>query len=256
MSVKVVIISRMWKSWLVAGAIALTLVCLTVSGALAGTQENLARDQVKQAAAAYNLGHFDEAAEHYEEAYRLVPDPVLLFNIAQSYRLGGKPDKALNAYRAFLRTAGTEASNREVAEKHIAEIKRHQEENKGSPAETVATPSTFPATPPLASPPPLPPQGVPSQGVSSQGVSPPVGTAGSPPQNPALPLAGPADLSTSAQSDSGAASQEVGRPFYKTWWFWTAVGGAVVAGTVTAFLVGRESKNGCSGEPLTCVGIQ
>jgi tetratricopeptide (TPR) repeat protein len=236
----------MWKSWLVAGAIALTLVCLPVSGALAGAQENLARDQVKQATAAYNLGHFDEAAEHYEEAYRLVPDPVLLFNIAQSYRLGGKPDKALNAYRAFLRTADTEASNREVAEKHIAEIKRHLEENKGSPAEPVTTPPALPANPSLASPPPLPPQGV----------SPPVGMAGSPPQNPALPQAGPTDLSTSAQSDSGAAPQEVGRPFYKTWWFWTAVGGAVVAGTVTAFLVGRGSKNGCSGEPLTCVGIQ
>ena len=105
------IIPPMWKAWLVAGALALTLVCFPRAGALAGPQENLARDQVKQAAAAYNLGHFDEAAEHYEEAYRLVPDPILLFNIAQSYRLGGKPDKALNAYRSFLRTSGPDAPN-------------------------------------------------------------------------------------------------------------------------------------------------
>ena len=237
----------MWKSWLVAGAIAFTLLCLPLSGALAGTQENLARDQVKQAAAAYNLGNFDEAAKHYEEAYRLVPDPILLFNIAQSYRFGGKPDKALNAYRAFLRTSDSEAPNREVAEKHIAEIKRHQEENKGS--EPSATASALPSNTSVASPPPVPPQGVPPQGVL-----PPAGTAAISPQNLAAQQADPADSSTSAQSSS--APQEIGRPFYKTWWFWTAVGGAVVAGTVTAFLVGRGSKNGCSGEPLTCAGIQ
>jgi len=214
-----------------------TLVGLPLSGALAGTQETLARDQVKQATAAYNLGHFDEAAQHYEEAYRLVPDPVLLFNIAQSYRLGGKPDKALNAYRAFLRTGDSQAPNREVAEKHIAEIKRQQEQSKGSQAEPSATPSALPAYPSVASPPP-------------------VGPAAPPPQDPALPQAGLTDPSASAQGSSDAARQEMRQPFYKTWWFWTAVGGAVVAGTVTAFLVSRGSKNGCSGEPLTCAGIQ
>jgi tetratricopeptide (TPR) repeat protein len=230
----------MWKTWLVAGATALTLLCYPRARALAGTQENLAREQVKQATTAYNLGHFDEAAEHYEEAYRLVPDPILLFDIAQSYRLGGKPDKAINAYRAFLRTSGTDDPNRDMAEKHIADLKRRQSEDKGAhpePASTgtpVASPtSTAVAVPPAAPPPPL-----------------------APAANPALQPPLPTDTGLAAQSTPDTTPRETGRPFYKAWWFWTAVGGAVVAGTVTAFLVGRGTKNGCSGEPLTCVGIQ
>jgi tetratricopeptide (TPR) repeat protein len=236
----------MWKVWLVAGATALALSYLPCSGALAGPQETLARDQVKQAAAAYNLGHFDEAAEHYEEAYRLVQDPILLFNIAQSYRLGGKPDKASYAYRAYLRTAGPEAPNREVAEKHIAEIKRQQGENKGAQPEPAATSATPPQSAAVVALPPVP---VPA-------ASAPVAATVTPAQNLTAQPGLPADSNLSAQNTSGDTQPETGRPFYKAWWFWTAVGGAVVAGTVTAFWVGRGTKNGCSGEPLTCVGIQ
>lgn len=236
----------MWKAWLVAGALALTLVSLPLAGAIAGPQENLARDQVKQAAAAYNLGHFDEAAEHYEEAYRLVQDPVLLFNIAQSYRLGGKLDKALYAYRAFLRTSGGDAPNREMAEKHIAEIKRQQSESKATQPESANSTASAPS-----------PVGAVAVPVPTPSVAPaPAGTAVAPAQNLTSQQTGSTDSGLSAQSTSEGAPQEVGRPFYKAWWFWTAVGGAVVAGTVTAFLVGRGTKNGCSGEPLTCVGIQ
>ncbi len=229
----------MWKAWLVAGTAAFTLVCYPRAGALAGTQENLAREQVKQATAAYNLGHFDEAAEHYEEAYRLVPDPILLFDIAQSYRLGEKPDKALNAYRAFLRTSGTDAPNRDMAEKHIADLKRELSEDKGARPEpaNAATPAPSPTSTAVAVPPTA---------------APPVPPAA----NPALQPPVPANAGLAAQSTPDTTPREVGRPFYKAWWFWTAVGGAVVAGTVTAFVVGRGTKNGCSGEPLTCVGIQ
>jgi tetratricopeptide (TPR) repeat protein len=248
LSAKPVIISRMWKVWLVAGALALTLVCWPLAGAMAGPQENLARDQVKQAAAAYNLGHFDEAAEHYEEAYRLVPDPILLFNIAQSYRLGGKPDKALYAYRAFLRTAGSDAPNREVVEKHIAELKRQLDENKNGHPEPAS------ATAAAASPANIV-AGVPPS-TASQPVSPaPAGTFLAS-ARATSPQTATSDSGLSVQGTPGGEPQAVRRPFYKAWWFWTAVGGAVVAGTVTAFLVGRGTKNGCSGEPLTCVGIQ
>ncbi len=230
----------MWKAWLVSGATALALVCDPGAGALAGTQENLAREQVKQATTAYNLGHFDEAAQHYEEAYRLVPDPILLFDIAQSYRLGRKPDKAINAYRAFLRTSGTDAPNRDMAERHIADLKRQQDEDKGAHPEPAKapTPIASPTSTAVAAPPAAPP--------------PPVAAA----PNPALQPPVPANAGLAAQSTPDTTLREVGRPFYKAWWFWTAVGGAVVAGTVTAFVVGRGTKNGCSGEPLTCVGIQ
>jgi hypothetical protein len=43
-------------------------------------------------------------------------------------------------------------------------------------------------------------------------------------------------------------------PFYKRWWFWTAVGSAVVAGTTTAFLVARGSGGSrCDGIGPNCL---
>ncbi|MDZ4695428.1 MAG: tetratricopeptide repeat protein [Deltaproteobacteria bacterium] len=71
---------------------------------------------------AYNLGNYDEAAEQYEQAYRLVQDPNILFNIAQSYRLSNHPDKALASFKGFLRTAPPKHKNRMVAEEHVLQL--------------------------------------------------------------------------------------------------------------------------------------
>ena len=64
-----------------------------------------AREHTQRATVAYNLGHFDEAVEAFEAAYKLVLDPALLFNVAQAHRLGGRPERALATYKAYLRTA-------------------------------------------------------------------------------------------------------------------------------------------------------
>jgi tetratricopeptide (TPR) repeat protein len=210
--------------------------------AQAGQAETQARELVKQATAAYNLGHFEEAAERYEEAYRLVQDPVLLFNIGQSHRLGDKPEKAINAYRAYLRTAPADAPNREVVEKHVAELKRHLDAKGPQPA-----PAGVPSLPPATAPSP-PPVLAPS---ATPPTASPIPVAASAAPGTAMPAGESAAVATSVPRAEGVA-----RPFYRTWWFWTAVGGAVVAGTVTAVLVGRGSKDGCSGEPLQCVGIK
>jgi tetratricopeptide (TPR) repeat protein len=71
---------------------------------------------------AYNLGNYEEAAEQYEQAYRLVQDPNILFNIAQSYRLSNHPDKALASFKGFLRTAPPKHNNRPVAEEHVLQL--------------------------------------------------------------------------------------------------------------------------------------
>ena len=47
-------------------------------------------------------GAFDKAAEEYQKAYDLVPHPLLLFNLAQVYRLGGEKEKALDHYEKYL----------------------------------------------------------------------------------------------------------------------------------------------------------
>src|SRR5689334_21971491 len=50
---------------------------------------------------AYNLGRYDEAAEWFTKAYESWPQPEFLYNIAQSYRLGGNCKQALHFYKRF-----------------------------------------------------------------------------------------------------------------------------------------------------------
>jgi tetratricopeptide (TPR) repeat protein len=99
------------------------LVAVLVGGGRAFAKaDDEARRLSADATIAYNLGHYDEAVRLYEECYRAIGDPVLLFNIAQSYRLGGKPEQALRAYRSFLRTAPADAPARMLAERHAAAL--------------------------------------------------------------------------------------------------------------------------------------
>lgn len=220
--------------WVSRAATVLTLSFLASYGH-AGQPETAAREQVRQATTAYNLGHFDEAAQHYEEAYRLVQDPVLLFNIGQSYRLGEKPEKAITAYRSYLRNAGPDAPNRVVVEKHVAELKRQLDESKPGTSESAAAtaaPAVAPAAPVAAS-------------------AAPAFSALAP-----TPATSPASADDSATSRATPSAQGSSRSFYKTWWFWTGVGAAVVAGTVTALAVSHGQKNACWGNALTCVGIK
>lgn len=106
----------------------LVIALLATRLAWAGTAEDrdrqAARIATRQATAAYNLGHYDEAASLYEEAYRLVPDPILLYNLGQSYRQANKLDKSLTAYRSYLRTAAEYAPNRGRVENWIRELEQ------------------------------------------------------------------------------------------------------------------------------------
>jgi len=105
---------------------ALAMALLAAPMAWAASSEDSDREAAKvvtkQAAAAYNLGHYDEAAALYEEAYKLVPDPILLYDLGQAYRQANKLDKALTAYRSYLRTAPEDAPNRERVKEWVSEL--------------------------------------------------------------------------------------------------------------------------------------
>jgi hypothetical protein len=45
-------------------------------------------------------------------------------------------------------------------------------------------------------------------------------------------------------------------PVYATWWFWTGVGAAVVATTVTAIVLTHRSGGVCSGESYPCADLR
>jgi tetratricopeptide (TPR) repeat protein len=108
----------------VAGAV-LALVLVVGSAELAGaaTPEETARarESFQRGQIHFDLKEYQEALRHFKDAYRLAPDPVLLFNIAQCHVKLGQPEDALGFYRNYLRRAPS-AANRPDVEKKITEL--------------------------------------------------------------------------------------------------------------------------------------
>lgn len=247
--------------------------------ARAGQREDIARSEVAAGTAAYNLGYYEDAARHYEEAYRQVPDPALLFNIGQAYRLAGKPDRAVTAYRSYLRAVPADAANRVQVERRIPELEKLMDQMRSE--QTAPPGETLPTAPPAASPPAVqvrggvpagPPAAFPPapfppatqwQSSAPPAAAPPLwqGASNAPmPAAPASPWSAPpatqpmvvvptgADLSTPAAAPA-AESPSV----FTQWWFWTGVGVVVAAGVVTAIVLSSGSSNGI---PSTTLGNQ
>jgi tetratricopeptide (TPR) repeat protein len=82
-----------------------------------------ARKDYESGLAHFNLREYKQAAEDFQAAYRLRPDPVFLYNLAQSYRLGNDPEQALYFYRAYLRTSEN-PQNRAEVEGRIAGLEK------------------------------------------------------------------------------------------------------------------------------------
>src|SRR3990170_2893073 len=50
----------------------------------------------------YAAKEWDQAIAEFQAAFDLAGAPLLMFNIAQSHRLKGEPERALDAYRRYL----------------------------------------------------------------------------------------------------------------------------------------------------------
>jgi tetratricopeptide (TPR) repeat protein len=180
------------------------MLLLVALAAPAGEIQEAARQAANRGMAAYNLGSYEEAARAYEESYRLVQDPVLLFNLGQSWRLAGNPDKALIAYRSYLRTAPADAPNRAQVERRIPELEALIARARSAPT-------------PLAAP------GAPATAARPR----PMVALAPPPEPRAAPAFVP---SVGARPD---ADHDGSPGALHRWWFWAGAG-AVVAGAVVA----------------------
>jgi len=216
----------------------------------------------------YDIHEYAKALEEYKAAYLAKPDPAFLFNVGQCYRRLGKFDQALEFYREYLKKAPADDPNRPNVEARIRNTDNSDVFENDAPSK--------PSGPPVQ-PPPSPPQVPPIQQTTTPLVVPPLAQpgpgeavekpsseVGSPasvdevPQSLRLPAAAepaaakPAGLDLTFAESAGQVSP--GTPIYKTWWFWTGVGAAVIAGTVTAIVV---SKNGSDGNTAkTALGTQ
>jgi tetratricopeptide (TPR) repeat protein len=209
----------------------------------------------QKATAAYALGEYKEAAEDFERAFKLHPDPALLYNAAQSHRLGGNKERALKLYESYLHVYGKKNSRAEEVQKHIDDLKAAMEHDKAAapsapgvapppsaagakaappatalPPQAATTPPTPPATasPTATSPPPQP------------ATAPPPVTTALPPPAPSAPVL-VAQPATQPADDRSLAQKP---------WFWVTIGIGVVAAVVVAVVV----TSGGSKDPSPSLG--
>jgi tetratricopeptide (TPR) repeat protein len=218
--------------WTVAAAVAVVLV---LGGpARAAEHGKDARKVYDEATAAFGLGRYAEAAEKYEQAFSLRPDPALLYNAAQSYRLAGNKARALELYRNCLRLY-PDFPNADDARNHVASLKKQLEDEQRAATTPAAAPRA-PAAPP-APVTPLPPAPAASVAPAPSAMPPPVLAAPLPPSS--SPAGTPplvTDASVPTVSSTGTGGDE-NRPITQKAWFWVAVGVVIVgAGAVAIAL--------------------
>ncbi len=76
---------------------------------------------------AYSSKDFHVAAAEFEQAFALTKDPVLLYNIGESYEHAGDGHKAVDSYRAYLKGQPTAPDAGEVKSRIARIEKRHFE---------------------------------------------------------------------------------------------------------------------------------
>jgi tetratricopeptide (TPR) repeat protein len=171
------------------------LACMLSARQTLGDEDGeLAKRHFGEATKAFHLGEFTRAIEEYRAAYNAKPEPPILYNIAQAYRLSGDLAQALFFYRSYLHNL-PEAANRGEVEGRIATI---DEELRTAKAVTTQPPNT-PAPEATPTPPPA---------------------TSTPP---------PATNRSSAAPVLVAETKPEARPLVRRWWLWTAVGVAVAA---------------------------
>jgi tetratricopeptide (TPR) repeat protein len=80
-----------------------------------------AQAHARKASLLYQAGSFAEAITELEAEYLLDGDPAVLYNLGQAYRLWGKVEQSMRAYRQYLAQL-PQASNRQQVERLLGEL--------------------------------------------------------------------------------------------------------------------------------------
>jgi hypothetical protein len=232
----------------------LALALLASSGAARagepGAGRAKAREVYKLASQHYKLAEYKEALAGFKEAYRLTEEPALLFNIAQCHRMMNEKPEAIRFFRNYLNDAGDAPNVREVRE-IIARLEKEIEDEKASknaPPAGLAAPKSEPPpgpTPAIVAPapagPPFPTRPLKIAGLTLLGVGVAsvilgatfAGLAGSAAHQASSPADG---VFHPADEDRMNLYQNLDIAFFVT-------GGILVAGGLSAFLVGQLHRN-------------
>lgn len=122
---------------------ALLIVCLL--GRMASAEP--AEESYQEGLRLYDLREWEAAIAKFKEAYRLRPDPLSLFNLAQASRLKGACGEALSFYRTYRRNYPEQANIAKV-EKFIAEMEACAAKPEPKPTVIITAPRPAPPPPP------------------------------------------------------------------------------------------------------------
>jgi hypothetical protein len=202
------------------------------------------RDTEIAARQAFAAARYDEAIELFAKLYAESLNPIYLRNIGRCHQKKREPDKAIDAFHDYLaKGKGISSAERKEIQGYIREMQQlRDDEAKRATAQALPAPPPPPAQPPsppaqpmYATAPPPPPPGAMVDPTQPQ--PPPPYALGAPP---------PADGTqmTIATQPEGTPAP---RPFYKRWWFWTAIGVVAVGTLVTVVAVsgGGTTKPDC-----------
>jgi tetratricopeptide (TPR) repeat protein len=109
-----------------------------------GETVDVARQHYRLGLELYMKSRFDEAAIEFETGYRLQPQPLFLYNIAQSARRAGRVDKAIDYYQRYL-AASPNAPERAEVERQLVELEQLRAASRPPQAATATTPAAAPA---------------------------------------------------------------------------------------------------------------
>ncbi len=141
---------RPWVLALVFSMIWLVFGTKEVRAQLTPQQKQEIHVHYQQATRAYDLGKYQEAVDEYQKVYEIDGDPVMLYNIAQAYRLNDQPQESIHFYRRYLQRS-PEARNKEDVERKITAMEKLIEERRKAAA-LVAPPPPKAETKPVAVP--------------------------------------------------------------------------------------------------------
>jgi tetratricopeptide (TPR) repeat protein len=88
-----------------------------------GDVEVNAKQLYETASKQYDLRDFANAIDNFKKAYALLPEPLFLFDIAQSYRQLHDCENARSFYKSYIRNA-PDAPNRDKVDKFLAEMEK------------------------------------------------------------------------------------------------------------------------------------
>jgi tetratricopeptide (TPR) repeat protein len=136
----------------------LFLTILAISGAATPalaqkkTDEQQAKALYQKAETHFRLREFEEAITALKESYRLLPDPVLLYNLGKCYRELKQYEEAASYFENYLKKdprAKNRAEIEATLEELKAELKKQEEERlqREQAARLAAPPAAPPDTP-------------------------------------------------------------------------------------------------------------